>query len=417
MLRLTTGLTALLLTTGGALAAAVPAAPAGLAAPPPAAVADTAPPVLGDVTVTPDAVAVSGLDLVPVTVAVRLTDESGVIEIGDGIGATSPFVILERVSGGTKYTDGAELRLTSGTAQDGVWSATIQVPSTWSGRWAVSRVRAVDGQGRELDVDPRGSGPAAEFTVKGTHVPAVSMQFVPDPLVGDGRLTLKGRFYYQDTGKGIPHQPIFFGYDNQCVEHPSPANGSTAADGTFSKVYPKGDGHLRCVGILRPSNIVTAPAFIVATSGHPRVKPVVTASADRTAVPPGTKVTFTGTVAPWSVTNVQLQEKVDGAWRTVAEGSVGDASRFSLAVTPKGTGAHHYRVTAPSDVVGVSRTIVVQVNPAGSGAGDGDGSGTLPITGSPVSSMAGGGLVLVVAGIGLALLGRRRRVAPVPVDR
>lgn len=59
-------------------------------------------------------------------------------------GVQLPYVVLTRVSGGPAVTEGAELALTSGTAQDGVWSATIQVPSTWNGRWEPSRLVAVD---------------------------------------------------------------------------------------------------------------------------------------------------------------------------------------------------------------------------------------------------------------------------------
>ncbi|XTZ16288.1 hypothetical protein ACQSSU_02480 [Micromonospora echinospora] len=412
MAGLSVGLTAVFLTIGGVLAA-----PAGLAAP----ASDTAPPAVEDITVTPDDVSVSGVDLVPVTVSVHLTDESGVEVVSEMDGVYLPRVTITRVSGGPAVTEGVELALTSGTAQDGVWSATIQVPSTWNGVWALSRVVAVDSGGRRLDIDPRNSPLAATLDVSGTHLPAVTMEFVPDPLVGDGRLTVRGRFFYQDTGKGVPNQPIFFGVDNLCVEHPGTPNGRTAADGTFSRVYPTSDESLRCVGILRPSNVSVATSFVVAAFRHPRIRPAVTATADRTSVPAGTKVTFTGTVKPSGGTGVELQEQVDGAWRTVVDGTVPDNGRFTLAVTPKGAGGHQYRVIVPNpdrELVGASRTIVVQVAGTGSGTGGGDDSGTLPITGlPPVLPMAGGALALVLAGIGLTLAGRRRRVPAGSVDR
>ncbi|GLY23449.1 hypothetical protein [Micromonospora sp. NBRC 101691] len=404
------GLTAIFLTIGGVLTA-----PAGLAAP----ASDTAPPVVEGITVTPDDVSVSGVDLVPVTVSVHLTDESGVEVVSGMDGVHLPHVTITRVSGGPAVTEGVELALTAGTARDGVWSATVQVPSTWKGVWAVSRVVAVDSGGRSLDIDPRNSPLAATLDVSGTHLPAVTMEFAPDPLVGDGRLTVRGRFFYQDTGKGIPDQPIFFGVDNSCVEHPGAPNGRTAADGSFSKVYPTADRSLRCVGILRPSNVSVSPSFVVAASRHPRIRPAVTATADRTSVPAGTKVTFTGTVKPAGETGVELQEQVDGAWRTMVDGTVPDKGRFTLAVTPKGAGGHQYRVVVPDpdrELVGASRTIVVQV--AGSGTGGGDDPGTLPITGlPPVLPMAGGALVIVFAGIGLTLVGRRRRVPAGSVGR
>lgn len=392
-------LTTTLLFVAGAAVVATPAS---------AARSDPAPPTPVGITFSPDSVSVAGLDLTPVTVAVHLTDGSGVIEEADPFGARLPYVALKRVAGGEETTEVAELALVSGTPQDGVWSATIQTPSTWHGRWEVSRLVAVDAVGNRLEADPRDAGVTAGLDVTGTHLPAVTMQFVPDPLVGDGRLTLKGRFYYADTGKGIPDQPIFFGYDNQCVERHSGPNGSTAADGTFSRVYPVGDSFLRCVGIPRPSNVESAPAFVVATSGHPRVRPVVTATASRTTAPPGTKITFTGAVKPLGETRVQLQQLRAGAWHTVATGAIGDGGRFTLEVAPTVAATYQYRAIVPNpdpELLGVSRTIVVRVTASGSGGGDG-----LPVTGPAVLPTMGGGLALVLVGVGLTLVGRRRRV-------
>lgn len=308
-----------------ALAVLLFAAVSPLTASPASAAADTAPPVLADVTISPDTVQVAGVDLVPVTVRVRMTDESGVIESGEMGGGTLPALTLQRVSGSGQSLEGAALKLSSGTAQDGVWSATIHVPSTWDGRWEVSQIRADDAAGNQLSIDPREAGKVAAVDVTGTHQPAVTMQFTPDPLVGDGPLTVQGRFYFKDTDKGIPNQPIFFGADNICVEYGAEPNGTTRADGTFSKTYPKGDAFLRCVGILRPASSAFQPAFIVVTSGHPRVKPAVTATASRTSVTAGTKVTISGTVMPYGVsTTVQVQQLRNSSWRTLGSAQVGD---------------------------------------------------------------------------------------------
>ncbi|WBB78937.1 hypothetical protein O7606_22510 [Micromonospora sp. WMMD882] len=405
MLRLRILLTASLCAAVGAIGA-----PTALAAPVARAAADTAPPVIADLTVTPDDVGVSGVDLVPVTVAVRLTDESGVIEAGEMDGVATPLLGLRRVEGGER-NEGVELKLTSGTAKDGVWSATVHVPSTWDGRWEVGQVIAEDSARNRLEVDPRDAGTTVSLEVTGAHQPAVTMELTPDPLVGDGPLTVKGRFYDKDTGKGLPNQPIFFGHDNVCVEQPGTPNGVTAADGTFSRVYPVGDIYLRCVGILRPTNIGIVPAYIVVTSAHPRFRPTITASADRTTVQPGTKVTFTGTVKPSGLSTVELQQLKDGKWQKVTSGQLDDRSRFTLTVTPKATGEHSYRVARPSDdpeLVGASKTIVVRVTTSG---GDGGGDGELPITGPATLPMVGGALALIAVGTGLTLLGRRRRGA------
>lgn len=403
--------TAFLFAAGGAVAAA----PAAVAA------VDKAPPVLQGITVSPDAVSVAGIDLVPVTVTAHLTDESGVEVVSEVGGGRAPYIALKRVAGGDPATQGAELSLASGTPQDGMWSATIQVPSTWDGQWEVSQLVALDSAFNRLDVDPPDT-PATKLDVTGTHMPAVTMRFAPDPLVGDGPLTVEGRFYYEDSGEGIPNQPIFFGHDNLCVEYSATPNGTTNADGTFSKVYPKGDGYLQCVGILRPSNVADTPAFIVVASRHPRVKPVVTATASKTTVRTGTKVTFTGTVVPEGY-SVNLQQLRNSAWRTVDSAVVNDRGGFTLDATPKAVGTYHYRVIVPSDdpeLVGVSETIVVQVtapgatSPAGAGPQPGGGSnpggsGGLPITGPAVAPMVGGAAALLLVGAGLMLAGRRRR--------
>ncbi|MFI7578587.1 hypothetical protein [Micromonospora sp. NPDC049497] len=385
-----------------------------VAAPAAVAATDTAPPVLESITVSPDAVSVAGLDLVPVTVTAHLTDETGVERISEVGGGNMPFVVLKRVAGGDPSTQAAELSLTSGTPQDGRWSATIQVPSTWNGQWEVSQLVAMDSAFNKLEVDPPET-PDTGLDVTGTHLPAVIMRFVPDPLVGDGPLTVEGRFYYEDTGAGIPNQPIFFGHDNLCVEYSAEPNGTTNADGTFSKVYPKGDGYLQCVGILRPSNVDFTPAFIVVASRHPRVKPVVTATASRTTVVTGTKVTFTGTVAPGGY-NAELQELRNSTWRKVDSALINDRGAFTLDITPKAVGTHRYRVIVPNDdpeLVGVSETIVVRVTAPGGGgqpgAGAGGSDGGLPVTGPAVGPMVGSAAALLLAGVGLMLIGRRRR--------
>lgn len=384
-----------------------------VAAPAAVAAADTAPPVLEGITVSPDAVSVAGLDLVPVTVTAHLTDETGVEVASEIGGGNMPFVALKRVAGGDPSTQFAELSLTSGTPQDGRWSATIRVPSTWDGQWEVSQVVAVDPAFNKLDVDPPET-PDNTLDVTGTHLPAVTMRFVPDPLVGDGPLTVEGRFYYEDTGEGIPNQPIFFGHDNLCVEYSAEPNGTTNADGAFSKVYPKGDGYLQCVGILRPSNVAITPAFIVVASRHPRVKPVVTATASSTTVVTGTKVTFTGTVVPGGY-NVELQELRNSTWRKIDSALINDRGAFTLDITPKAVGTHRYRVIVPNDdpeLVGVSETIVVRVTAPGAGgqpgAGAGGSDGGLPITGPAVGPMVGTAAALLLAGVGLMLIGRRR---------
>jgi hypothetical protein len=144
------------------------ATPAAAAAPP-----DSAPPTLVDIEFTPDAVAVAGLALVPVTVNVHLTDESGVQAVHSSTDGSFPFILVNRVSGGSRLTEVATLSLTSGTIQDGVWSASVQVPSTWNGQWQVTTVVAVDTVSNKLEIDPRTTPIEAALAVTGTHQPAL----------------------------------------------------------------------------------------------------------------------------------------------------------------------------------------------------------------------------------------------------
>jgi hypothetical protein len=372
-----------------------------LAAPPALAAADDAAPVLAGITFSTDAVSVSGVDLVPVTVSVRLTDETGVEVRSENADASTPAIQLESPAAGQTRTQYAELTLASGTAQDGVWGATIQVPSTWNGHWEASRVIAVDLVGNKLDADPRQTGLGATLDVTGTHQPAITLRFVPDPLVGDGPLTLRGRLYDTDTGKGFGRQPIYFGFDNTCVESGTEPNGVTAADGSYSKTYQRIGVGLQCVGVGRPSNISIANAYIVVVSKFPRIRPAVTITANRTAVQRGTKVTISGVVRPGQH-SVQLQQ-LGRAWRTVGSASAIEG-RFSFVVTPTTDGLKRYRVVVPNDdpeLVGVSNVVQVRVGSSGQGGG-------LPITGPAAAPLVGSALVLILAGVGLVRLGRRR---------
>ena len=386
------------------LATAVP----GIAQAHPGAAADTTPPALVGITFSPGSVAVAGLDLVPVIVGVHLTDESGVVR-GLSFDLPTPFVVLERGSGGDRREEPAELTLTSGTAQDGVWSATIQVPSTWDGTWPASRVIAGDSVGNELDVDPRTLSIDSRLSVTGTHQPALTLRQRPDPVVGDAPLTLEGRAYFLDTGEGIPNQELFFGFDNQCVENEPTVNGATDARGDYSRTFAGRDNiGLRCVGIPRPSNIANVPAFITAVSMFPRVKFAVSATARSTTVPVGGRVTITGGVVPVSDgVNVQLQRLVGTSWHTVDRSTTRDG-RFTLTDTPRSAGSHRYRVFLPNteeDLRSVSRTIVVRVGASG--------EGDLPVTGSPVVPIVLVAIALIVVGGALMLI-VRRRASPTP---
>lgn len=395
MHRLSRAGTVLLCVAGGIL----------LASPPAVAAADTTAPTLEGITLSTNAVSVSGVDLVPVTVAVRLADDTGVVVGGQAEDAQLPNVLLEGEFDGRPRSEPVELAHTSGTPQDGVWSATVQVPSTWDGHWEISRVQAMDDAGNQLRVDPRTVGITAALDVTGTHQPAITWKFVPDLVIGDGPVTIRGRLYDSESGEGFGNQPISFVEDNLCVEGGATFNGTTAADGTFSRRYPHVIPFPHCVGIPRPSNVGISASFIVVQVGSPRIRPVISASADRASVRPNQKVTISGAVRPLSVTNEVKLQRFDTKWRTIGSGLVQSDGGFTLQDRPRTEGVTRYRVVAENDdpeQVGRSKVIEVRVTAAGEGGGGG-----LPITGPAALPLVGGGLLLVAVGVGLLRLGRR----------
>jgi len=265
-------LAVLALAAGFAVVSPTPPTPPALAA----LAADTAAPELVGVSFSRARVAVSGVRLVPVVLRVHLTDESGVRPVLSPEGfINSPLARIERISGGQPRVVSAELALESGTSRDGVWSAVVQVPSTWHGVWAVTYLTAWDVAFNNVEVDPRAAGMERRLRVRGSHRPAMTLRFVPDPLPAGAPVTMKGRFYYRDTGKPIRHQPIFIGFDNMCIEHAAMPNARTDRNGRYSVTFPPESAvALHCVGILRPSNLSFYPDFIITKAGHPQVDQV-----------------------------------------------------------------------------------------------------------------------------------------------
>jgi hypothetical protein len=370
---------------------------------PASAAADTAPPTVDTVTVSPDDVSVSGLDTVPVTFSVHLTDQTGVEPTFTMEQMRSPWIELKK--GTTGFA--VEVSLSSGTVQDGVWSATQRVPSTWNGTWQVDKVVAYDSVGNRADVAP--ASPVA-LTVHGSHIPAIEMTFVPDPVTDGAPLTVRGRLYDTDTRAGIGSTAITFGFDNTCVENIGGARETTGADGTFSHLYPTGDQWLHCAGIPLPTPNSTGPTWLVVNSAFPRIRPVVTIRASAAAVAPGAKFTVSGTVS-LTPDAIALQIREGSRWRTIRSvkpGPVKDSYPYRFTVTAPDTGGtREYRVVAPHNAdpaqMGVSPVVTVRVGAASGG------SGGLPITGPATGAITAVAAGLLFAGLVLVRVTRRRR--------
>jgi hypothetical protein len=144
------------------------------------------------------------------TVSVRLTDASGVREIPYAM-TPSPQVTLGPVPGWQKQLRPVLTR-TSGTVHDGVWTATVQVPSTWHGTVRVTSVGAEDEAGNVL-ADELTPARSPALRVTGTHRPALTFHYA---LLPGGGFRIHGRAYYTDTGRPLRRTPLATTHENGC---------------------------------------------------------------------------------------------------------------------------------------------------------------------------------------------------------
>jgi hypothetical protein len=215
--------------------------PAGAALP-----HDTTPPRIQDISFSRGSVAVSGLRLVPVRVSVRLTDPSGVVPASPGLHPT-PGLTLGPVPGFQSLLR-PTLTRTSGTATDGVWSATVNVPSTWHGSVRVTSVDAVDGVGNVRSGALTGAR-SPVLRVRGTHRPALAFDYA---LLPGGGFRVHGRAFFSDTGKPLARTALATAYDSNCDLDGGAANDIvTDRRGRYEKRWPDGDGAAAgCVALI-----------------------------------------------------------------------------------------------------------------------------------------------------------------------
>jgi hypothetical protein len=318
----------------------------GVLTAPPAAAADTDPPRITSVTFSPSSVRVSGLDTVPVTVTVHLTDETGVYG-GTAGASTYPELQVSPVSG-KPFPFPTHLTLTSGTVRDGDWSVPLTVPSTWNGDWQVTVLGAYDTEFNLLAVDPRTQGFTSTLRVAGTHIPALSFGFSPNPVLGNGAFDMKGRAYFTDTGAPISGHGLSTGVDNICVESVPVNDIVTNADGYYGRRFTNALLGLYCVRLLTPAPPGRDPGFAVIRNGSPTVQYLVSAAAERTPIPLGTSVAINGNVLPNAAgKSVRLERLTAGQWRQVNTGPVRASGRYTVLATPPTAGNHRYRVHLP----------------------------------------------------------------------
>jgi hypothetical protein len=229
---------------------------------------DTSPPRIRAVWFSRRSVAVSGLAVVPVTVSVRVTDPSGVAENPHGFDA-SPQVTLGPVPGFHSQLR-PTLARTSGTVTDGIWSATINVPSTWNGTVRVTSVGAADRVGNVRRDELTGAR-APALRVRGTHRPALTLHY---SLLPDG-LRITGRAYFTDTRRPLARTPLATSFESGCDLDGGAVNDIvTNSRGFYMKrwVYPDtAAGCVALIGASAPGQRPTVLAYRIAFPPPPAI--------------------------------------------------------------------------------------------------------------------------------------------------
>jgi hypothetical protein len=236
----------------------------------PAVSPDTTPPRIERIRFSPGSVVVTGLALVPVRVSVRLTDASGVADRPNGLDAT-PRLTIEPVAGFQARLNPVLAR-TSGTVTDGVWSAVVNVPSTWNGIVRVTSVGAEDVAGNQINEELSGAR-APALRVTGLHRPALTFRY---ELLADGGFRIHGRAYFTDTGRPLIRLPLATAYDSNCDFEGGATNDIvTDRRGYYEKRWPNGEplaaGCVALVGPAAPGQRPTLLVYHIAWAPQPAI--------------------------------------------------------------------------------------------------------------------------------------------------
>lgn len=285
-------------------------------------------------------VAVSGLNTYPINVTVKGGYHS------DGPGDANPVldVILDRTSGTgpLKQLVSTDLKLTSGTVENGFWSGRLNVASTADGSFQVTGVFVgpwnVPNYGTPVDPTPyRGQ----TVLVKGTNLPRITASLNPRVIPFGKPYAITWAVTNTATGKPYGSRiPIGLGVDAPCADGGlQPFR--TGTNGIIVKSYTATDaGALNCAGILADPYLITARALFAARPS------VFTATPARTSAPVGTVVNVNGTFANMiGSVPIQLQRLYGRTqWRTVSSAWVRQSGRFTLTAQPSYKGLIPYRV-------------------------------------------------------------------------
>jgi len=348
-------------------------------APPPALAADTTPPAVVDLTVTPSTVTLNGLAYTKVVVSVHLTDASGICSaptstdcnvdvdaMASFFGYPTPLVRLQQpqaVPGLFYETQFSALRLTSGTTTDGWWSMTRIVTGLWDGTLPVIRVAAFDTAGNKTDIDPRNTALARSLTVNATNPVRITYGTVPAilPYGATTAFTVKGRAFFADTGAPVANRVLLLCQDTGCGIEGS--FGGTAvrtnANGYYAvTTQPQALGLMlfKALGgsgsATYPTTFYSNPLFASRPVFPPRSAQFLTLKTIRPSsiVPAGDPVTLKGTTSmfydtstPVAWRSISVQRLVSGTW---ARGTIVTEQTALIEKTTVQSGIHTYTLVA-----------------------------------------------------------------------
>ncbi|MFF0266146.1 hypothetical protein [Kribbella sp. NPDC004536] len=316
---------------------------------------------IANVTADRSAVAVSGLNTVPVQLTVTAKYNS-----------TDPadahlvlLVYLKRISGPgpNSLMLSTDLPLSTGTVQDGVWKGPVFVPSTAGGTFKVYAV----GTGPFLALQAGGTPPdptpfdGPTITVTGTNVPKVTAKVTP-PIVPFGSgFTITWAITNTATAKPYGTRiKVLLGLDNQCAEEAGGIITLSTTGGLVVHQYPASSADpLNCLRIKSTPLDIIGLGLGVARPG------VVSATPSRTSAPVGTIVPVNGNVlGPAGFCPVVLQ-RLYGAtqWRGVSSAKTRQSGRYTVSAQPAYKGLIPYRVYFPKCYryqAGVSRVFYIR---------------------------------------------------------
>lgn len=315
-----------------------------------------------DVAISRTAVAVSGLNTVPVQI--RVTGGYDSTEPGD---QDLPLVVYLQRTGGTGplvRLVSTDLVRVSGTLQNGVWAGPVNVPSTANGTFKVIGVT----RGPffllmlgNMPPDPTPfDGPTLAIT--GSHLPKLTAKVNPPVVPFGSGFSITWAVTDAQTGKPYGTRiAVRLDSDEGCLAgSPGPNDLRTSTAGLLTKAYPASAAvSLHCLRIRSNPLDIASVGAVVARPG------IVSAVPSRTSAPVGTVVLVNGNVLGPPVGCLVHLQRLMGAtqWRTVSSGSVRASGRFTVTAQPAYKGLIPYRVYFPTChryQAGLSRTFYIR---------------------------------------------------------